>query len=130
MDKQSTLNSINPDKYSQQAHSISDEMTKQKQFIDELKQQEQDAVDSLDIEEASLMLSEGYRSGKNAEERKAWLATQKTKDQGYSAALGRLNHIRTRLASANSKYESLTRQYQLARDDLRSANAKLEFLAS
>lgn len=87
------------------------------------------AAEAIAAHEATLMLSDGYAAGKNAEVRAAWLKSQRLTDLAFRALVEAESGLSGQLAVAEAAESTLLRRWDLARAEIRLAESTLRFLA-
>lgn len=130
MNREAYLKSLNLDQLKREAGGTIDELQSNKQVVRELKQQLRKASDKVDLIKADLRRSEDYNnSGKNAENREAWLLRQKVDCQVYEDAIREMENLQGRVDTVTIETDKMRDDFVFYLAEMSLAAAELRFMA-
>jgi hypothetical protein len=130
MDKAVYLKSLNLDQLKREASGTIDELQQNKQVLRELKQWLRKASDKVDLIKADLRRSEDYNnSGKNAENREAWLLRQKVDCQVYEDAIREMENLQERVDTVMIETDKMKDDFAFYLAEMNLDAAELRFMA-
>ncbi len=127
--KQAYLDRIAPAVLTANADNLIGELADARARVFDARQALQRATEVGEHVEAMHILSDAYSAGKNAEIRAAWLRLQWDTDPDCIGVLSMQRERRQDLETQERALDAITRQYDLAKLEIRLAIASLHFLA-
>lgn len=129
MDKQQFLKQLDLSVLRQKQETILAALDAANRKVISLKEELSKASENVELVKADLMLTEEYKSGKNAEIREAWLITQRRDNSHYRSAVASMLAAEQKVAEAEAEVKKLTNDYSFVKSQYKNAGAILAFLA-